>query len=523
MRALKSMHSKPLGLALAAVLALGFAASATAQGRSMARVGDYPENAQRPSREVLLSIGEGQLVNLPSNVADVWVSNPEVADVYVTNARQINLFGKGFGEATVFATSSSGAVVYATNIRVIQNINSVDAALRLAMPDADLRVNSAGQLAVLTGTVASPEDAAEAEQLVRAMLNPGVNTSAPDAVLRVAVVSRLRTATPLQVNLQVRIAEVSRDFSKTVGFNILTRDNDIAGNGFLFNLFQGGRDPGEITTIPGAIPNPATGVPDALGTTYTFNAPGAGTTSLGAAGRLLGFDILGALDLAENDGLVNTLANPNLTALSGETASFLAGGEIPIPVSQGNNDISIEFKSYGVSLAFTPTVLADGRISMRVRPEVSQLTSAGSVNLNGFIVPALTTRRAETTVELGSGQSFMIGGLLSNTHNNSVEKAPFLGDLPVLGALFRSKRFRRTESELIIVITPYLVKPVSANRIAMPGDGYRAPNDGESILLGQTFKGTSGGQRPVPVAAPPRTVQPGPAGARPVRPGFSFK
>ena len=211
------------------------------------------------------------------------------------------------------------------------------------------------------------------------------------------------------------------------------------------------------------------------------------------------------IDLAETDGLVTTLAEPNLTALSGETASFLAGGEIPIPISEGLGTVSVSYKQYGVSLAFTPTVLADGRISMRVRPEVSELTSAGSVTLNNFTIPGIATRRAETTVELGSGQSFMIGGLLSNTHNNSIDKAPFLGDLPVLGALFRSNNFRRNETELVIIVTPYLVKPVSANQIALPTDGYKAPTDAERLLGSQSFSGKSGQERPVPKSATPVT------------------
>jgi pilus assembly protein CpaC len=202
------------------------------------------------------------------------------------------------------------------------------------------------------------------------------------------------------------------------------------------------------------------------------------------------------------------LAEPNLVALSGETASFLAGGEFPIPASQGLNGTSIEFKEYGVSLAFTPTVLEGGRISMRVRPEVSEISSLNAVRLNGFEVPSLTTRRAETTVELGSGQSFMIGGLLSNTGNNSIDKAPFLGDLPVLGALFRSNKFRRNQTELVIVVTPYLVKPVNASQIALPTDGFRTANDPQRLLLNKSHDSRNGEARPMPRMAPPRTVAP---------------
>jgi pilus assembly protein CpaC len=219
-------------------------------------------------------------------------------------------------------------------------------------------------------------------------------------------------------------------------------------------------------------------------------------------------DLLTSLDLGERDGQVTTLANPNLTALSGETGTFLAGGEIPIPISQGLGAVSVEYKQYGVSLAYTPTVLADGRISLRVRPEVSQLSAAGSVTLNGTVIPGLTTRRAETTVELGSGQSFMIAGLLQNDHQNSIDKAPGLGDVPILGAMFRSNAFQRNETELVIVITPYLVKPVNANDIVLPTDGYKAPTDLDRVLMGQLGGGTTGGDRPKPSMAAPAGAEP---------------
>ena len=224
-------------------------------------------------------------------------------------------------------------------------------------------------------------------------------------------------------------------------------------------------------------------------------------TTLGAFGRFLGLDVGSALDLAERDGLVTTLSQPNLTALSGETAEFLAGGEFPIPLSQGLGTTTIEYKKYGVSLAYTPTVLSNGRISIRVRPEVSELSSQGAITLNGFSVPALTVRRAETTVELGSGQSFMIAGLLSNNAQNTIDKAPGVGDLPILGNLFRSTEFRKGQTELVIVVTPYLVNPVDDSEIDLPTDGFRAPNVGEQMLLNAENRGVSGARRPMPSAA----------------------
>ena len=466
-----------LGTAVAA-LAVGIAAvAAPAPAAAQPRV--YASGTYRPSTQVLLSVGEGQMLNLPRSVANVWVSAPDVADVYVNGPRQINLFGKKAGEATVIATAADGSVVYGANVRVNQNISSINEILRQAMPDADISVTNVGQVAVLNGTVSSPEDAAQAEMLVKAALNPGVDVNSTTAALNIVPVSRLKIATPLQVMLKVRIAEVDRNALKSWGMNLLSKDTT---NGFNFGIGRGN---------PGTIPD--AGSP-------SFNISGTGTT-LAGFGKLFGLDLLGTLDLEANDGLATILAEPNLTALSGETASFLAGGEFPIPISQGNNAVTIEYKQYGVGLAFTPVVLADGRISMRVRPEVSQLDAANGVTLGPVRVPALTTRRAETTVELGSGQSFMIAGLLQNTTNNSIEKAPFLGDIPILGALFRSTKFQRNETELVIIVTPYLVRPVSG-QLATPIDGYRVPNDGRRDFLGQTFTGQSGAVEPTAIQAP---------------------
>ena len=488
-----------LGTALAA-MAVGLAAVA-APAPAGAQPAAYKSGTYRPSQHVLLSVGEGQMITLPRSVASVWTSNPKVADVYVNTPRQINLFGKEAGEATIIATAADGSVVYGANVRVNQNISSINDILRQAMPGSNISVTTVGQVAVLNGTVASPDDAAQALMLVRAALNPGVDVTKDNVPLTVVPVSRLKVATPLQVTLKVRIAEVNRSVLKQMGVNLLTQDST---SGFHFGIAQGGgihiADPtksGDVTSV----------IRNAVGSTLI------------GGGKLFGLDILGSLDIAADDGLATILAEPNLTALSGETASFLAGGEFPIPVSQSLGAVTIEYKQYGVGLAFTPVVLADGRISMRVRPEVSQLSDAGSVKLNGFTVPALTTRRAETTVELGSGQSMMIAGLLQNTANNSIDKAPFLGDIPVLGALFRSTHFQKQETELVVIVTPYLVRPVSG-QLATPIDGYRVPDDVQRDFLGQTFTGKSGSVQPTAIQAAPAAAVPA-AGAV-AAPGFKL-
>ena len=191
-------------------------------------------------------------------------------------------------------------------------------------------------------------------------------------------------------------------------------------------------------------------------------------------------DINAIIDALESEGLVSLLAEPNLTALSGETASFLAGGEFPVPVVDRLGGASVEFKDYGVSLAFTPTVLTGNRINLKVMPEVSSISSAGATTLNGINIPALTTRRASTSVELGSGQSFAIAGLLLADTDQSVDKFPGLGDLPILGALFRSTRFERRETELVVIVTPYLVRPVSFGALATPNDGTNGIASGQT-------------------------------------------
>jgi pilus assembly protein CpaC len=481
-----------LGAAAAVALAAGIAASSSSPA-----VAQNPSSGYRPTREVQLSVGEGELIALPRDVANVWTSNPDVADVQVNNPRQIGLFGKANGEATIIATSANGSIVYGAHVTVAQNISSISEMLHAAMPDSDITVTPVGQIAVLNGTVASPEDSAQAEMLVRALLNPGVDPNST-AALRIVPVNRLRTATPQQVMLKVTIAEVSRSVLRDVNVNLQALDTT-GGTGIFFSQ---GRD-----------------FIDDDGNLIAANQ---GSTGVIRLLDVLGLNINAAADLRENNGLVTILAEPTLTSLSGETASFLDGGEFPIPIAQSLGTTTIEYRQFGVGLAFTPFVLENGRISMRVRPEVSELSSAGSIEFNGFEVPSLTVRRTETTVELGSGQSLVIGGLMRNVGNNSVDRTPFLGSLPIIGALFRSNSFQRDETELVIVVTPYLVQPVNANQIALPTDGFRTANDGQRLLVGQEHDSRNGEPRPVPTSAAPRTVAPGVdtiGSAAPVTPG----
>ena len=284
------------------------------------------QNVISPTRDINLSIGRGELINIPGNMADVFIANDNIADVQVKSESQLYLFGKSGGVTTVYASNKAGAIIWSANVRVGSNIDSVDQMLALAMPEAKVNVATMGtNTFLLTGTVAAPEDAAEAERLVQAFVGEDAN-----------VITRLKTATPLQVNLQVKFAEVSRSLVREIGANLQTVDTT---GGFKFGVTTG-RGP-TTTYTPGS--------PSGLGVGFT-SAPDGGSlvtgsgsgSTLAGFGKLFGLDIASAFDLAERVGLISTLSQPNLTALSGETADFLAGGEFPIPITQRPPSTSIQ-------------------------------------------------------------------------------------------------------------------------------------------------------------------------------------
>ncbi len=534
---------------------------AVALGTAAMVVLPAPAMAQATGKTIVLSIGRGQQVNLGSAITDVVVSDPKVADVEVKSANQIYIIGKGGGETTIYATNASGKTVYSATVRVGTNMDSISQMLSLAMPEAQIRATTMNGVVLLTGTASQPEDAAEAERLVDAFINPssgGGGGGSAGSSQKIVIINRIKAATPLQVNLQVRIAEVSRSLAKEISGNLKTQDPG-GTNGIAGGIFRG-RDIADINTVKAgaglplldasaqygfpkgtlSLPfDPSTGkfvTGDA--TSYLFKVP-AGGNAITAAGKLFGLNVAAAFDASEKAGLISTLANPNLTTVSGETADFLAGGSFPI-VTSSNNGTSIEYKTYGVGLTYTPTVLADGRISLRLRTEVSDISSQGAIRIAGLEVPATTQRSTETTVELGSGQSMMIAGLLSNQLGSSVDKMPGAGDVPILGALFKSNGWKHNETELMIVITPYLVKPVSDSEIKLPTDGIHSPNDLERVLLGKLTSAKGDPNRPMPTLAPtapagpefgsvsdvapslPKAGKPGKAQANASGPGFSF-
>jgi pilus assembly protein CpaC len=399
---------------------------------------------------ITIEVRKGRVIRLPRPASTVFVADPEIADVQAQSASIVYLFGRRTGSTSLYAIDENDQLLVRTAVVVQHNLSALRQAIEDVMPDARVTARTVDGSIVLDGQVDNPVQAQELRELAERFLGQ-------DETL----LYRVRVAAPTQVNLRVRVAEVSRDVLKEFGINW---ESLFQSGNFTFGLVSGRT----VSDGFGSFLRSPTGANSAFGSWQS------------------GDDFINtALDALAEEGLVNVLAEPNLTALSGETASFLAGGEFPIPIDSDDDGLEIEFKEFGISLAFTPTVLSSSRISLRVRPEVSDLSDKGAITINGLTIPALATRRAETTVELGSGQSFAIGGLLSTDIENAISKYPGIGDLPVLGTLFRSTRFRSNETELVILVTPYLVRPVDEPRMALPTDGYRAPSDVERILMGR--------------------------------------
>jgi len=412
---------------------------------------------------LLIEVNKGTLIRLDRPASEVFIANPEIADVQVKSNRVIYIFGRAQGETSFYALDKDDQTIFSSNVTVTRNLSALRTAYMRLLPGAPVKVVMLGQLVVLEGNVGSPAEAAMAEQLARSIL------------LTDQVMNSVNVLQPTQVNLRVRIAEVSRTILKQLGVNW---EGFYTGSKLGFGIANG-RDVSNI------IADPVTQLPIEI-----FNRPDVGNSLFGEI-FTGGVDLNYAIDALDQEGFIKVLAEPNLTALTGQTANFLAGGEFPIPVPS-RDGLGIEYREFGVKLEFTPTVMSTGRISMHVKPEVSDLSTAGAIRVEGISVPSISTRRAETTVELGSGQSFAIAGLIENNVVQDSNKFPGLGDIPILGALFRSEEFRREETELLIVITPYIVRPVSDRQLALPTDHYIAPSDMDRYLNGKHWQANTG-------------------------------
>ena len=405
---------------------------------------------------IALEINEGQLIRLPKPATSVFIANVQIADVSVKSPRLVYVFGLKPGETTLFAVDQRENVIADMRIEVSHNLSRLNMSLSRLMPSGGVTAISIDGGIVLSGEVANSADADNVKRIAQRFI-------AKDE----EVINRLVVTTPHQVNLRVRIAEVARDVIKEFGINW-----DLSAVGAMtFGIATG--NPLLAGTLAGVFTlSPPEGSKQFLTRRDTEQ------NSLFFRATPGPLDINALIDAMSEDGLVSVLAEPNLTALTGETATFLAGGEFPIAISEDDEGITFAFKEFGVSLAFTPTVVNGNRISMRVRPEVSQLSNAGAIVLAGFQVPALTVRRAETTVELASGQSFAIAGMLLDRKAHDVDSVPGLSSIPILGELFRSDRFQREETELVIIVTPYLVRPVSdPNLLSSPDRNGMQPRN----------------------------------------------
>ncbi len=407
-----------------------------------------------------IEVSKGRLIRLDQPANSVFVADPDIADVQVKSPSLVYVFGKAAGETTLYAVGDGDQVLLNAMVVVRHNTQRLEEAIRELEPRSAVSVSTVDDQLVLEGTVFSAAEGEDIRKLAtRFVADPK------------QLMNKLRVQAPNQVNIRVRVAEMSRQTVKQFGFNWQAMFG--VGN-FVLGLATGR----SFIDAAGGIITRAAGqlTPDTLN-----------NGSLGySAGRT---DVNALLDALENHGLINVLAEPNLSAVSGEPASFLAGGEFPIPVPQSNNTISIDFKKFGVSLNFVATITEGNRINLHVQPEVSQLSTTGAIQIDSITVPALTTRRAETTIELASGQSFAIAGLLQNNITQNLDKFPWLGDVPVLGSLFRSTAFQHDESELVVIVTPYIVRPTDmANRLMTPSDGYTAPSDVRQILNGDVAR-----------------------------------
>lgn len=427
-----------------------------------------PVLAANTAEEALyLSIGNAQLITLPAAADNVFVANPDIADVQVKSPRLIYLYGRTAGETTIFAVNKKDQVLLNKRIVVGANLHHLNQTLSTLFPASTVKASMVNKSLMLSGDVSRASDADQIRRLALQYVS--------DEKL---LFDRTRLISPNQVNLQVRVAEVSREVTKRIGFNWNISD------------VIGGLAIGLVTANPAAA-----AIPNALSLSRTNGS----------------FSLDATIDALEENGLITILAEPNLTALSGEEATFLAGGEFPILVPSGNGDVTVEFKEYGVSLSFTPTVMDRNRISLQVAPEVSQLSQAGAVEVSGYSIPSLTTRRTSTRVELGSGQSMAIAGFLRRGSQQDLDKLPGIGDLPVLGALFNSDSFQREETELVIMVTPYVVQPVDSQRIALPTDRFQMPRDADRIAHATQWQDNA--QPPKP-SANPESIQTGRLGLR---------
>ena len=475
------------------------------------------------SASLVLPFGKSAIIDLPADARDILISNPAIADATVRTARRAYVIGRQLGQTNIFFFDAAGRQIANVEIRVEPDVAPLNDILRRTSADSQVTAEAVNGSIVLSGTARSAGEADRARQIAAHFLQTtGAAGASGGAQGPDRIVNLIQVQGSEQVLVRVRVVEMSRTLVRQLGINgsydeminqLIGEDdflNLATANGFSVN----GSLLGGLTSTSGIASNIL--VPDSLAYPNGTVSPGIGPGDAGVGGyefdptipqetfgpahveRSRSTDM--TIEAFERAGLLRVLAEPNLTAISGENARFLAGGEFPVPVNSDDGQISVEFKPFGVGLAFTPIVMSGGNISLKVATEVSELTSEGAIStgdtpirnqdgtttvIRGITIPALQVRRAETTVEMSSGSSIVLAGLIQERTRHAMEGVPGVMNTPVIGSLFRSRDFINNETELVIIVTPYLVRPTAPENLRTPADGFRNPSERESLLTGR--------------------------------------
>lgn len=430
--------------------------------------------SEATSRFIPLGIGKSVAIDLPADIKDVLVADPTIANAVVRTSRRVYMIGVKIGQTNIFFFDAAGKQIAGFDIAVTRDLNGLRAALRQTLPEAEIRVEGIGEGIMLSGSASSAAESQQAYDLASRLVGDGTR-----------VVNGITVRGRDQVMLKVTVAEVRRDIIKQLGI-------DLSGS---FNYGS-------------AVLN--------LNTQNPFSATGQTLSNTNLAGSTK--NVTATLRAMDRAGVLRTLAEPNLTAISGETASFVAGGEFPIPSGLSCDTTKspavcqpqIEFKKFGVGLVFTPIVLSEGRISLKVMTEVSDLSTDNSMTLtvsgssSSLTVPSISTRRAETTVEIPSGGSLALAGMIQEKTKQQINGVPGLMQLPILGSLFKSRDYVNNQTELVVIVTPYVVRAVAQKQLSRPDDGFADPSDPSTVLLGRLNRiyGSTNQPAPAPAGAP---------------------
>ena len=468
-----TIHTACFAASIAAAVAAELIAPACAgNARGEAVPARSPASIQVAASEagshfVPLGIGKSVVIDLPRDVKDVLVADPKTANAVIRSARRAYLIGVAVGQTSVFFFDAEGKQIAGFDIAVTRDLNGVRAALKQMFPHSDMRIEGVGDGVVLSGSAATPAEAQQAVDIASRLAGDG------------KVVNGLVVKDRDQVMLKVTVAEVQRDVIKQLGVNL---DGSVGFGSAVLNFntrnpFSANGSPLSGTAIspgfmgtPNPVPNPG-GFPFANSSILPFRN-----------------SVQATVQAMERAGVIRTLAEPNITAISGESATFLVGGEFPFVTGTSgppSYSPSIEFKKFGVSLNFTPVVLSEGRLSLKVLTEVSELSTEGSLQAAGYTVPSLKTRRADTTVEIPSGGALAMAGMIKEQTKQAINGFPGLMEVPVLGALFKSRDFVNNQTELVIIVTPYVVRAVAQKALSRPDDGFADAPDPATILLGR--------------------------------------